>query len=267
MANKWDEWFQSPIPGANGITPETILNVVEDPHEDIYRQLMPHSNMYEDKCGRPIYWELTGEISSRFGEVLKNLTCEDLVIRHIRQQEMMVKRLEYASKKHNTLIEKQVIVFNLANMSYSVDTNAISVFRQTLAIDEAFYPERLQCLYMVNAPWFFTATWAMIRPWLDPITANKIRILGSDFLEELRLEIADDQIPPQYGGSGKDFTWTWPFPSESGCAPEQLAGSGMSHEVLTTVPATVAEEEPLALAETTELTADVSSSETVSLPK
>jgi hypothetical protein len=134
----------------------------------------------------------------------------------------MLKRLEYASVKHSQPIEKQVIVFNLANMSYSVDTNAISVFRQTLAIDEAYYPERLHCLYMVNAPWFFTAIWSMIRPWLDPITANKIRILGAEFLEVLREEIADDQIPPHYGGSGKDFTWTWPFPPESGCSPEQL---------------------------------------------
>jgi hypothetical protein len=134
----------------------------------------------------------------------------------------MLKRLEYASVKHSQPIEKQVIVFNLANMSYSVDTNAISVFRQTLAIDEAYYPERLHCLYMVNAPWFFTAIWSMIRPWLDPITANKIRILGAEFLEVLREEIADDQIPPHYGGSGKDFTWTWPFSPESGCSPEQL---------------------------------------------
>lgn len=135
---------------------------------------------------------------------------------------MMVKRLQFSSLKHGKEIEKQVIVFNMANMSYSVDTNAISVFRQTLAIDEAYYPERLHCLYMINAPWFFTAIWSMIRPWIDPVTANKIQILGSDYMTVLREEIADDQIPPLYGGTGEGFTWQWPFPSEYGCAPEQL---------------------------------------------
>lgn len=138
---------------------------------------------------------------------------------------MMVKRLEFASRKYNKPIEQQVIVFNLANLSYSVDTNAMSVFRQTLVIDEAYYPERLHCLYMINAPWFFTAIWAMIRPWLDPITANKIQIVGSDFMSVLREHIDDSQIPPLYGGTGQDFTWTWPFPPEYGCHPDQLSKS------------------------------------------
>lgn len=86
MANNWDAWYTRPIPGAGDVTPQTILNDVEDKNEEVYRNLMPHSNMYEDKEGRPIYWELTGEISSRFSEVLQSLSCEDLVIRHIRQQ-------------------------------------------------------------------------------------------------------------------------------------------------------------------------------------
>ena len=86
MANNWDVWYCQPIPGAGEVTPETILNDIEDKNEEVYRRLMPHSNMYEDKEGRPIYWELTGEISSRFSEVIQSLSPEDLVIRHIRQQ-------------------------------------------------------------------------------------------------------------------------------------------------------------------------------------
>ena len=139
----------------------------------------------------------------------------------------MVKRLEFLSKKYNKPIEQQVIVFNLSNLSYSVDTNAMSVFRQTLIIDEAYYPERLYRLYMINAPWFFTAIWAMIRPWLDPITANKIQIIGSNFHEILRQEINEDQIPPLYGGTGKDFTWQWPFPPEYGFHPSVLSKSSI----------------------------------------
>jgi hypothetical protein len=114
----------------------------------------------------------------------------------------MVKRMKHASSKHKKIIEKQVIVFNLANLSYSIDTNAMAAFKGTLTIDEAYYPERLHRMYMINAPWFFTAIWAIIRPWLDPITADKIQIVGSDYLPVLREEIEDHQIPVDFGGSG-----------------------------------------------------------------
>ena len=65
----------------------------------------------------------------------------------------MEKRLHFQSVKHGKPIGKQVLVFNLENLSYAVDTNAMSTFRQTVAIDEAFYPERLQYFFMINAPW------------------------------------------------------------------------------------------------------------------
>jgi hypothetical protein len=109
--------------------------------------------MCEDKCGRPLYYEQTGNISSKFPQIIAQLSVEQLVVRHVRQQEMMTKRLYYASQKHGRPIEKQVLVFNLENLSYAVDTNAMSTFRQTVVIDEAYYPERLHCFYMINAPW------------------------------------------------------------------------------------------------------------------
>ena len=41
----------------------------------------------------------------------------------------------------------------------------------------------------------------MVRGWLDPVTAQKIQILGSNYQETLLAEIAPEQLPVEYGGT------------------------------------------------------------------
>jgi hypothetical protein len=69
---------------------------------------------------------------------------------------------------------------------------------------------------------FFTATWSMIKNWIDPVTADKIKILGSNFLETLREHIPEDQIPPEFGGTHPDWRWQWPWPEDTGISEYQL---------------------------------------------
>lgn len=152
MTASWWTWFNSPIQGADNLTPRHILDTVEDPKEDVYREMLPHSNFSFGINGSPIYWEKTGQISSNFSEISTKLTLDDLVIRHIRQQEMAVRRMQYFNEKNGTNVEQQIIVFNLENLSYSLNTTALAAFRATLQIDQDFYPERLHTLFMINAP-------------------------------------------------------------------------------------------------------------------
>jgi hypothetical protein len=93
------------------------------------------------KTGCPIYWEQTGLISTRFIELHKFISIDGLVTRHIRQQELMVKRLQHISEKRGEPIEKQICIMNLKNLSYSLDTRALATFHRTLVIDQAYYPE------------------------------------------------------------------------------------------------------------------------------
>ena len=60
MIQKWGEWWETPLPGTDGMLPYTS-NDGPDPHEDVYRRLMPHANLGESKDGCPIYWEKTGQ--------------------------------------------------------------------------------------------------------------------------------------------------------------------------------------------------------------
>jgi hypothetical protein len=55
---------------------------------------------------------------------------------------------------------------------------------------------------------FFSALYSLVSAWIDPVTASKIRVLSSDFLDALREEIDDGDIPAMYGGSCQDFRCT-----------------------------------------------------------
>jgi len=143
--------------------------------------------------------------------LVKSLLSEDeIFVRHVRQQEYMMTRLKRASLKHGKLIEKQVIVFDMKAVFMVADFMALRVFRRTLDVDQACYPERLKKMYLINAPFTFTAIWSLVSPWIDPHTVSKIRIVGCDFMDTLRQDIAEDQIPIEYGGTRENFAWTFP---------------------------------------------------------
>jgi hypothetical protein len=65
-------------------------------------------------------------------------------------------------------------------------------------------------MLIVNAPTFFSATWRVIKGWLDPRTASKIEVVSSRSTMEKRLKeyIDPEQIPSDYGGTGPDSNKT-----------------------------------------------------------
>merc|ERR1712146_666530 len=55
-------------------------------------------------------------------------------------------------------------------------------------IDQKHYPESMLKMYLVNVPWVFKMIWKVVRPWLHPVTQEKIHVCGSDFLKELQAD-------------------------------------------------------------------------------
>ena len=122
----------------------------------------------------------------------------------------MITRLKKASIKHNKLIEKQVVVNDMKSVSMSLDFMALRLFRRTYEVDASCYPERVKAIYMIKAPYTFTTIWSVVKPWIDQITAKKIKIVGTNYLEVLKKDIDLDQIPIEYGGTKTDFAWNYP---------------------------------------------------------
>lgn len=168
------------------------------------------------------YREKTGIAESKMGEIKELFDMDYLLARHVRQQTIMLMRLDYCSLKYGKDISKLIVVFDLYGLSSFPDLFAIDYVRRVLALDQAYYPERLETIYLVNAPWYFAAIYSLISPFLDPVTAKKVQILGSDFLPILRQQIDDSVIPKDLGGSCQTMSWNWPYSEESGVSPQQL---------------------------------------------
>lgn len=104
-----------------------------------------------------------------------------------------------------------VCVLDLAKLSTSqLSSRTLAIIKEQAAIDSLCFPETMSKMVIVNAPMFFSATWGIIKGWLDPRTANKISVISSRSSWEKKLkELVDvDQLPSDYGGTGPDTVKT-----------------------------------------------------------
>lgn len=54
------------------------------------------------------------------------------------------------------------------------------------------YPEMMGKMFLVNAPFIFSACWSIIKVWLDERVKNKISIMGTGFYKDLAKYIDHD---------------------------------------------------------------------------
>jgi hypothetical protein len=77
----------------------------------------------------------------------------------------------------------------------------IMLLKVVASLNQDYYPERLHKLFIVNAPVFFSAAWAIIKVGLDKRVLDKVCVLGSDYKNVLLKHINHDQLPHFLGGS------------------------------------------------------------------
>lgn len=78
--------------------------------------------------------------------------------------------------------ERFTIAFDLSGFTLQcMDYEAV---KQLINILQAHYPDTLENLYVVDAPFIFSACWAVIKMWIDPVTANKIQFIRRAELEK-----------------------------------------------------------------------------------
>ncbi|CAE7771244.1 sec14 [Symbiodinium microadriaticum] len=76
----------------------------------------------------------------------------------------------------------------------------ISAFAAVSQIDEAHYPDSVAAIFVVNAPWYFTSLFTMIRPSLNEDTYTKIHF-SRCVPEEMLQCLGEDCLPVELGGS------------------------------------------------------------------
>jgi len=152
-----------------------------------------------DPLGHLIQVDRLGKIDP--GSLLKKFTVEEVQAQHTVNQELRGKIVEEHLTMTGKRIYKMVSVLDLDGVGMGhLGGSFTGPARSTVDIDQWFYPESVHKLYIINTPWVFRAIWAIVKPWLHPITVSKIQICSSDFLSEMTKDgIQKDQLPDFLG--------------------------------------------------------------------
>lgn len=214
------ERFRQNAPGPIG--PEAAQDAAQDPrlsrqNVEVFPQLrlveqVPNEGTHIflgqtlafgfDKQGHPIQLTNGGLAGHRFLDWFRIVGGREGVLQHlIRSQELQAARMEESSRRLGRPITKQVVITNAGGMPMRPCPQAVAAFKDFLFVSSRYYPESLKVLFVVNAPMVFVALYRLIETWLDPVTAAKIQVLGTNFKPKLLEHIDADQLPRDYGGT------------------------------------------------------------------
>jgi hypothetical protein len=220
---KWRHTLLEPLPPDQlRFSPSTMLSMPTTLDQHPFAHLLPVAHHGFDRLGHPIYWEKTGLIQSQFSELRQHFEVFELLQYSILSREIFSLRYQHASQLASKEITQCVVVNDMKGLTISLDFESIWYIKQVLAIDSAYYPERLYRLYLVNCPWYFPAIFSIFSPLIDQRTRNKFRVLGGNYLSELEELIDPSVIPTDFGGPCDSVKWDIRPTHESGGSKEQV---------------------------------------------
>ena len=124
--------------------------------------------------------------------MLQNLVCE--------YEKMVDPRLPACSRKAGSLLETCCSIMDLKGVGLSKVSSVYAYVKEASAISQNYYPERLGKLYLINAPWGFSTVFSVVKGFLDPVTVQKIHVLGSGYQKELLGQVPKENLPKILGG-------------------------------------------------------------------
>jgi CRAL/TRIO domain len=125
--------------------------------------------------------------------LLNRLICE--------YERSLTTRMPAAARTVGHPVETFCTIMDLQGVSLSNFYRVKDYVMQTASVGQDRYPEIMGKFYIINAPWAFSAVWAIIRPWLDEVTTSKIDIVGSGYRDKLLAQIPAENLPKDLGGT------------------------------------------------------------------
>jgi len=179
---------------------------------DIYQAQYPQVYSGVAKNGVPLFFSKTGVLNIEAVECIT--TVQNIVKYHwyieIHDFAKRLRQHKLDDPKNFTKYEA-VTILDMANLTVGqLNSRTLEIIKEQSAIDSLCFPETMNKMFIINSPSFFTATWKIIKGWIDPRTANKVEVLGPrKTWEKKLLEYVDaEQLPSDYGGTGPNTQTT-----------------------------------------------------------
>ncbi|KAL2165030.1 hypothetical protein VTH06DRAFT_326 [Thermothelomyces fergusii] len=109
---------------------------------------------------------------------------------------------EMTDRPHpDTPITLSTNIVDVSQVSLRMFWNLKAHMQAASTLATAHYPETLDRIFIIGAPYFFSTVWGWIKRWFDPITVSKIFILNQNEVKSTLEEFIEPRnIPKQYGG-------------------------------------------------------------------
>jgi hypothetical protein len=105
-------------------------------------------------------------------------------------------------------VENWVVLTDLAKNG--LGNLSLSSLKQVLHILQANYRCRLGVNYIINPPKSIWMLWSCIKPFLDSMTIDKIKITNASYSSEMMTMFNPYQVEERYGGKAPNLTYFWP---------------------------------------------------------
>ena len=171
----------------------------------IYQAQYPQVYSGFAKNGSPLFISKTGVLNIEAVECIT--TVENIVKYHwyVQMHDYTQRLLAHKKTDPNFNRFECVIILDMANLTVGqLNSRTMAIIKEQSAIDSLCFPETMNKMFIINSPRFFTASWNIIKGWIDARTANKVEVLSSRKTWEKKLleYVNADQLPADYGGSG-----------------------------------------------------------------
>ena len=126
-------------------------------------------------------------------------------------------------ERQMTQVTRQIIIFDMEGWALW-HAGYMQYIRRLIDIAQNQYPERLRRVVMVNAPFLFRASWVVIKPWMDQVTAEKVVFVAGmeEISEQFKsLSVSTDILPAKFGGKGGLLVPGFPEQEKEGVTEEE----------------------------------------------
>lgn len=84
-----------------------------------------------------------------------------------------------------------------------VSSDALRMLGRVAQIDADHYPESMAATMIINAPAVFSYIYSLVRPLLPQRTQQKIKVIGTNYMDQLTRFVPFENIPEALGGSSQ----------------------------------------------------------------
>jgi len=170
------------------------------PRGDEFKKIWPSGTHGFGKAGNLVYVDRVGQVEPSKLTGKNGFSMDEVQRFHIQMMEGVNRQKELQYAATGNVKYKNLVILDLDGLGMGhMGSKFTGPMKSFIKIDQEYYPESLYQMVVTNAGWVVKSLWAVISPWIDPITSQRIKF-GQAHLEEF---IDIEQIPKFLKGKCK----------------------------------------------------------------